>query len=261
MTPSGLRFVIFACLLGWSACSRPHEPLAPGAPGGAAKARTTAAPTASKATSKTTEEANDVEETTADEATAEATSAATSVAAGTPSDQAPEDTSSKQDSSTPPVSDPLLESSGRPLPQTKAKPTLDSAHFQREARRLFEAIVKDDASLAARFFFPEIAYTQVKDIPDPSSDWKTRLYAAYEKDIHAYHRALGKFRSEATFDELRVAEELARWVTPGEEVNREGYFRVMRSVLVYRDHEGKKRELGVRTMISWRGEWYVVHLK
>ncbi len=48
---------------------------------------------------------------------------------------------------------------------------------------------------------------------------------------------------------------LTRWVEPGKELNKLGYYRVMRSVLVYKDLIGRSRELAVITMISWRGEW------
>ncbi len=158
--------------------------------------------------------------------------------------------------------DPVLRDfAGRVLPQTKEKPSIASPRFRRNAHLLFEAIVSDDVEKAFPFFFPQVAYEQVKDIVDPAGDWKSRLVAAYAKDIHEYHRALGKHRGEATFQEMRVAESLARWVRPGEELNKVGYYRVMRSVLVYRDHVGRPRELGIVTMISWRGEWYVVHLR
>ena len=47
---------------------------------------------------------------------------------------------------------------------------------------------------------------------------------------------------------------------PGSEGNKLGYYRVLRSALVYSDAQGRERELSVTSMISWRGEWYVVHL-
>jgi hypothetical protein len=154
----------------------------------------------------------------------------------------------------------LVDETGGLLPQTDEKPSAESPHFERGARLLFEAIVADDAELAMPFFFPQAAYEQVKDIPDPARDWERRLKAAYQKDLHKYHRSLGKFRGEARFEKVRVEDSLAKWVKPGTEVNKVGYYRVMRSVLVYRDHIDRPRELGIITMISWRGEWYVVHL-
>ena len=47
---------------------------------------------------------------------------------------------------------------------------------------------------------------------------------------------------------------------PGKEGNRLGYFRVLRSRLRFRLASGKERSFELTSLISWRGEWYVVHL-
>ncbi len=154
----------------------------------------------------------------------------------------------------------LHDEGGASLPQTEDRPSLESPWFQHGIRLLFSAIVKDDANIALPFFFPQVAYKQVKDIQDPDTDYERRLIAAFRRDIHTHHQAMGKFRDEAEFVGVRVAEHLAKWVPPGKEANKVGYFRVLRSVLLYRDQLGRNRELNLLSMISWRGEWYVVHL-
>jgi hypothetical protein len=47
---------------------------------------------------------------------------------------------------------------------------------------------------------------------------------------------------------------------PGKEGNRLGYFRVLRSTLRFRLVNGTERAFELTSLISWRGEWYVVHL-
>ena len=59
---------------------------------------------------------------------------------------------------------------------------------------------------------------------------------------------------------LEVPEARAEWMKPGREGNRIGYYRVLRSRLIYTDADAKERSLEVTSLISWRGEWYVVHL-
>jgi len=49
------------------------------------------------------------------------------------------------------------------------------------------------------------------------------------------------------------------WITPGYCANRAGYWHAPGSRLVYRQG-GRLRSFGVFSLISWRGEWYVVHL-
>jgi hypothetical protein len=154
----------------------------------------------------------------------------------------------------------LVAKDGTSLPQTEQRPTFDSPWLQASVKRLFEAFIHDDPQQAKDFFFPKVAYAQVKAIADPDRDWENRLQRAFAREVHEYHLALGSDRAEATFVELRADPKRVRWVKPGEEGNRVGYFRILRSVLVYKDKQGRTRELGLRSMISWRGEWYLVHL-
>lgn len=117
----------------------------------------------------------------------------------------------------------------------------------------------DDPDQAMPFFFPVGAYEQVKDIGNPASDWKHRLVAAYAHDIHALHEHLGDSASSAALVGLDLPDARARWVDPGEEYNKIGYYRVFGSRLRY-TVGGDARSFDVKSLISWRGEWFVVHL-
>ena len=145
------------------------------------------------------------------------------------------------------------------LPQTQDKPSTTSPKFQANVAALWNAIVRDDPSLAMPFFFPLGAYEQVKAISNPESDWRTRLVAAYEQDIHALHARLGAGANTAQFQNFTVPESSATWVPVGEEYNKGSYWRVYNSLLHY-SANGQTSQFPVASMISWRGEWYVVHL-
>ena len=144
------------------------------------------------------------------------------------------------------------------LPQTRDRPR-DTAAFQARARALWEAITEDNPDLAIPAFFPLAAYKQVKAIPNPETDWKRRLVAAFRRDVHKLHEKLGSHAADAKLMELEVATERAHWVDPGEEGNKLGYWRVFGSKLRYETDRGSAA-LDVSSLISWRGEWYVVHL-
>jgi len=145
------------------------------------------------------------------------------------------------------------------LPQTKDKPEASGAAFDARVAALWNAVVKDDPDLAMPFFFPVTAYEQVKAITNPASDWRRRLVAAYKRDVHALHKRLGDQAASAKFVRADVPQDRARWVEPNEESNKLGYYRVYGTRLVY-ELDGKERSLEVTSLISWRGEWYVVHL-
>ncbi len=144
------------------------------------------------------------------------------------------------------------------LPQTRDKPEDDSEAFRARAEALFEAIQNDDPDRAMIAFFPKAAYEQVKAIANPASDWKYRLVANFKRDVHAAHAKLGRKSTVARFVSLDVGPS-PRWVEPGEEGNKLGYFRVYGSKLHY-NVEGQDKTIDVTSLISWRGEWYVVHL-
>lgn len=161
--------------------------------------------------------------------------------------------SATADASEPPSADPAL------LPQTREVPHASGVAFGARVRALWDAIVSDDPERAMVFFFPLGAYEQVKDVGAPAADWKHRLVAAYARDIRALHSHLGSDAARARLVGLDVPEARARWVEPGEEYNKIGYFRVFGSKLRY-EVDGSVNAFDIKSLISWRGQWYVVHL-
>jgi len=145
------------------------------------------------------------------------------------------------------------------LPQTQDKPSASSARFGAGSAALWQAIVTDNPDTAMPFFFPLGAYQQVKAISNPESDWRTRLVAAYVEDIHALHSRLGSHANAAQLTGIDVPDGQATWVQPGEEYNKGSYWRVYNAMLRY-TLDGQAGSFPIASMISWRGEWYVVHL-
>ncbi len=145
------------------------------------------------------------------------------------------------------------------LPQTRDRPAPKSPALDARAAALWDGIVHDDPDKALPFFFPVTAYEQVKAISSPASDWRRRLVGAYKRDIHNLHKRLGDKAEAAKLVRLDVPDERARWVEPDEEYNKIGYYRVYGTRIVY-EVDGKERTFDISSLISWRGEWYVVHL-
>lgn len=158
---------------------------------------------------------------------------------------------------TPPA---LRDAEGVPLPQTEAEPSSSSPWFEAGVRALFQAIQADDPALAEGFFFPLVAYEQVKDVKDPKRDWERRLMANFRRDVHDYHKRLGPDPEGARFIGVELAKERMRWMKPRSEGNKLGYYRVTRNRLRYQTAQGKPASLELTSLISWRGEWYLVHL-
>jgi hypothetical protein len=142
------------------------------------------------------------------------------------------------------------------LPQTAARPSGSDPLFANRMRALWAAIVAGDTA-ARSSFFPLDGYLQVKAISNPAADYRNRLIALYDLDIRALHLRVG---SGATLLGVDVPDRSATWVTPGQEYNKGSYWRVYRTRVRYRTVAGKKGSFGIFSLISWRGQWYIVHL-
>ncbi|MEY9864125.1 hypothetical protein ABH935_009779 [Catenulispora sp. GAS73] len=144
------------------------------------------------------------------------------------------------------------------LPQTKTMPTSTDPQFQAGIAALWQGIVDDNPQEAMPFFFPKSAYLQVKALSNAGADYQNRLIGFYDLDVHAAHRLLGAGAKDAKLVGVSVPAKAAEWILPGEETNKLSYYRVYGSRLTYTE-DGKTKSFGLFSLISWRGEWYVVH--
>jgi hypothetical protein len=145
------------------------------------------------------------------------------------------------------------------LPQTDTKPTTTTTLFTSGTQALWEAIRQDKPELGYPFFFPKSAYLQVKALNDPGADYQQRLIAHFDQDVHDAHSKLGATAATARLTGFDVPDAQAVWVQPGAESNKLPYWRVYGSTLRY-DNNGTTGTVPMTSLISWRGEWYVVHL-
>ena len=141
------------------------------------------------------------------------------------------------------------------LPQTTALPSGTTAGFHARMNALWRGILADSPAAAQPAFFPRAAYLQVKRIANPAADYEQRLLGGFRLDIEAANRLVG---GRAQLVSVSVPRQWA-WIPPGGCFNRVGYWHAPGARIVYRAH-GRVRSFGIYSLISWRGEWYVVHL-
>ncbi len=125
---------------------------------------------------------------------------------------------------------------------------------------LFHDISLDSLPRAQGLFFPESAYVAMKthEIAYPASDYADRLIAFYRLDLAAYHASIFGHGPVAYLG-INVNPGDAAWIEPGWCENSIGYWHLPGVRLVYsQDHV--VRSVAVASLISWHGQWYVVHL-
>jgi hypothetical protein len=142
------------------------------------------------------------------------------------------------------------------LPQTRAFPSTTDTSFKNVIHDFWLAVTTGNPNYAKPAFFPEKAYEQVKAMSDPTYDWQARLWSEFTLDVAAIHPLIGK---HAKLLRVIVPTEYAIWIPPGACVNNIGYWHVPGSRVVY-EQGGATRSFGITSFISWRGDWYLVHL-
>jgi hypothetical protein len=144
------------------------------------------------------------------------------------------------------------------LPQTSQLPNASDPLFVARIKDLWQAVVDGRPAEAHPSLFPLSAYAQVKGISDPVHDYQTRLIRDFDQDVESLQAALGANPEAATFTGVTVPS-AAQWILPGVEYNKGSYWRVYGTTVTY-TVGGESRSFPITSMISWRGEWYVVHL-
>ena len=142
------------------------------------------------------------------------------------------------------------------LPQTSALPKTNAAAFDNAVHDLWLAVTTGNPGYARPAFFPEKAYEQVKAIADPESDWQGRLWLDFTLDVAAVHKLI---KPGATLTKVITPTEYEQWIPAGACYNSTGYWHLPGSRLVYREG-GVTHSFGIASFISWRGDWYLIHL-
>ena len=145
------------------------------------------------------------------------------------------------------------------LPQTHTLPPARTPGLDARMTALLRAVATGDPSRGYTAFFPLAAYLQTKTGYNNGADWHDRLLGHFDEDVATYHRDLGPGAAHARLVGYTVNDAQAVWVLPGLEENKGPYWRVYYTTLTYAIGE-RRGSITINTMISWRGEWYVVHL-
>ena len=155
-----------------------------------------------------------------------------------------------------PAALPVAPPSAATLPQTRTLPSTTDTAFKNLIHDFWLAVTTGNPGYAKPAFFPEKAYQQVKAISDPSYDWQHRLWDEFALDVAAVRPLVGR---NARLVRVVVPMQYAIWVPPGACYNSIGYWHVPGARVVY-EQGGVTRSFGITSLISWRGDWYLVHL-
>lgn len=109
-------------------------------------------------------------------------------------------------------------------------------------------------------FFPQAAYVTMKSglVPSPSSDWTHRLWALYQLDVSSTHQWLAA-HGPVRYVGYRANLGAEARIAIGDCENHVGYWHLPGVRLEFRSARGPVSFL-IASLISWNGQWFVVHL-
>ena len=146
------------------------------------------------------------------------------------------------------------------LPQTAAEPSALDPGFQARMAAVLAAISTGNPNLAHPGFFPLAAYLQTKSGGGNDQDWHFRLLSNFDRDVRLLHQRLDPTGGHLVFVRAGTTQPSA-WITPGMEENKGPYWRTLSTTITYRfTPSGPLRVQTVLCCISWRGQWYPIHL-
>lgn len=149
---------------------------------------------------------------------------------------------------------PIPEHNRATLREAPPRPPVGDA--AEKARRLFEAIRRDDPDSVLDFFLPRDAFRLIKAIANPDRRHEV-LVRAYVEDIHELHASL-RGLDRAQYSRFNLVRR-GGWVPVGEEGNRLPYWVSRHSTMEY-TVDGRTVSFEVRVLITWDDHWYVTHL-
>ncbi len=144
------------------------------------------------------------------------------------------------------------------LPQTNQKPSLSSKSLALRMQELYTGIASDSITTALGSYLTLDSYRQIKGLSNNSFDYANRLLQHFALDVEAAH-ALFASQGQTTYVGFRADASYANWVLPNTCYNKLGYWHLPGVRLLYKVG-GITRSIGVISLISYRGEYYVVHL-
>jgi len=151
---------------------------------------------------------------------------------------------------------PVGQANAGALPQTSALPETTSTGFSNAIHDIWLAVTTGNPDYAKPAFFPERAYEQIKAIADPESDWENRLWYDFTLDLADVHKLVGR---NATLTQVITPTQYEQWIPVGACYNSTGYWHLPGTRIVYQE-DGVTHSFGIASFISWRGDWYPIHL-
>jgi hypothetical protein len=143
-------------------------------------------------------------------------------------------------------------------PVDEAMPPATSAELTTRGRHLLEAIAQDNPDLAADVLFPRDAWSSSRDGQDPTKQWDEKIKPAFVSSVHYWNKHT-KDVGRAQFVSFEIGKTVQQ-LSPKKKEWKKPLWQVKHGKLTFLI-DGQTKHIDVLEMVSWRGAWYVTHLR
>jgi len=137
-------------------------------------------------------------------------------------------------------------------------PAATSEDLTTRGRHLLEAIAQDNPDLASDILFPRDAWANARDGQDPTKQWDDKLKPAFQSSVHYWFKHT-KDVARAQFVSLEIGKTVQE-ITPKKKEWKKPLWENKHGKLSF-SIDGQTKHIEVLEMVSWRGAWYVTHLR
>lgn len=143
-------------------------------------------------------------------------------------------------------------------PTDEAMPPATSQDLTSRGRHLLEALAQDNPDLAADILFPRDAWANARDGQDPTKQWDEKIKPAFQSSVHYWNKHT-KDISRAQFVSIEIGKTVQQ-ITPKKKDWKKSLWNVKHGKLTFL-LDGQTKHVEIVEMVSWRGAWYVTHLR
>lgn len=123
---------------------------------------------------------------------------------------------------------------------------------------LLDAVVHNNAELAADLLLPREAYRSGWDDAHPGKVWEKQIHIPFKKEIGKKHRQTKRW-DQAQLISFELGSSIAQ-IPQKPKGWKQNCWRVRNSKLTFRIN-GTIRQLPIAEMTSWKGSWYITKLR
>ena len=144
--------------------------------------------------------------------------------------------------------------------QSMVKPLAHDHALDIRMRQFYTGLRDNNNALCDKAFLPMMDYVALKQGGGNQADWRNRLMYHFHLQLAQLRKRFAASLPGSTYNGYRIPYSTAHTVRVGAEENKAPYWQVFMTTMAFHDKNGRGHNFTINTLISFRGEWWIVHV-